>query len=145
PPRWRVVGALAAVPLLALLYGVVRIRAVDAQVAAAEKARVGIVQGNMSLLAKRRDRSEGLRRHLLETQKLQKQAPLDLVVWSETSVVNPMSEDRAYRWYTDLFARSLGVPLIFGGVLVRPVSDAREFVWFNSALVTDAQGEVRGR
>ena len=43
------------------------------------------------------------------------------------------------------FARALGVPAIFGAVLVRRVNDARRYVLFNSALITDATGTVKGR
>jgi apolipoprotein N-acyltransferase len=50
--------------LLAVVYGAVRMRQVDAEVARAPKARVGLVQANMSLMGKRRDLAEGLRRHL---------------------------------------------------------------------------------
>ncbi len=38
-----------------------------------------------------------------------------------------------------------GVPALVGSVLVRPVQDAREYVFFNSALSTDQSGEVTGR
>ncbi len=37
------------------------------------------------------------------------------------------------------------VPLLFGAVLVKKVSDAREYAYFNSALITDSSGHVRGR
>lgn len=144
-PRWRVVGALAAAPAMAAIYGLIRIPMVDAATAAAPKARVGIVQANMSLMGKRRDRSEGLRRHVELTRELQASGPLDLVVWSETSVMAPQDEEIAPSLYRNQFTASLGAPAIFGAVLVRRVEDARGYVLFNSALLSDGQGQVTGR
>ncbi len=145
PPRLRVVGGLASVIAVAALYGVVRMAQVDAAVAAAPKARIGIVQGNMSLMAKRRDKEEGLARHIELTRKLQEEGPLDLVVWSETSVAGATREEFAETWYENKFTRRLGVPVIFGAVLIREVDDVRRYVLFNSALISDAEGKIRGR
>lgn len=145
PTAWRKVLALAAVTALSVVYGAVRIPMVDAAERAAPKARVGIVQANMSLMGKRRDKSEGLRRHMELTRELQKEGPLDLVVWSETSVMAPQDEEIAPAVYRSQFAATLGAPAIFGAVLVRRVPDVREYVFFNSALLSDAKGEVAGR
>ena len=138
-------GGLAAVPVVAAGYGAVRIPQVDGSVASAPKVEVGVVQANMSLLGKRRDRQEGLRRHLALTEELKRQGPLDLVVWSETSVTGAVPEGTIEREYPRRFTRALGVPTIFGAVLVRPVDDERRYVLFNSALITDREGEIRGR
>lgn len=143
--RWKVAAALAAVPVLAGVYGAIRIPMVDAAVAAAPKARVGVVQANMSLMAKREDASEGLRRHMALTRELEKEGKLDLVVWSETSVMRAVNEKLAPVLYRMQFTRRLGVPAIFGGVLVREVNDARHYVLFNSALASDKSGDIVGR
>jgi apolipoprotein N-acyltransferase len=140
-PRWRVAAALAAAPLLAAIYGAVRIGQVDAVVRAAPKARVGVVQANMSLLGKRANKLEGLRRHMLLTRDLTQQGPLDLVVWSETSVMGARHE-RSFRDDYAQITQALGTPAIIGGVLVRDVTDAREFVLFNSALLSDGTGRI---
>lgn len=144
-PRAKLAAAWFAVPLLTALYGAVRIPMVDATTAAAPKARVGIVQANMSLMGKRRDKNEGLRRHLTLTRELQREAPLDLVVWSETSVMAPQQEEIAPLLYKRQFAQGLGTAAIFGAVLVRHVDDAREYVLFNSALLSNNAGDVVGR
>lgn len=143
-PNKRVL-ALAAVPVFAAIYGFIRIHQVDAQSAAADKVEVGLVQANMTLMGKRENKSEGLARHLRLTEELKAQGPLDLVVWSETSVMSAFLEDEADHKIRQLFARRLGVPALFGSVLARPVSDAREFALFNSALLTDDRGSVVGR
>jgi apolipoprotein N-acyltransferase len=143
-PR-RLALAAAAAPALAAIYGLIRIPMVDARSAAADKVEVGLVQANMSLMGKRKNKREGLDRHLRLTRALTAEAPLDLVVWSETSVMSAVQEDDADRALRRQFTTSLGIPALFGSVLVRPVSDAREYVLFNSALLTDASGKLVGR
>ena len=133
------------VPVVAAIYGFIRIPMVDARSAAADKLEVGLVQANMSLMGKRLNKREGLDRHLRLTQDLKRQAPLDLVVWSETSVMSAVREEEADHVLRQQFTRSLGVPALFGSVLVRPVEDAREYVLFNSALLTNKKGAVVGR
>jgi len=145
PANRRMVAALLAVPAVAAVYGLVRIHQVDARVAEAPKAQVGVVQANMSLMGKRHDPGEGLRRHLELTRSLVAQGPLDLVAWSETSVVSPAQEDMANFEYPARFTRLLGVPTIFGAVLYRDVPDERQYVLFNTALLADKSGQIRGR
>jgi apolipoprotein N-acyltransferase len=144
-PRWKTCAALALVPLVSVAYGALRIAQVDEDVARVEKIRVGVVQANMSLFAKRVDRSEGLVRHLDLTQQLNREKPLDLVVWSETSIAGAIAEGRAPEFYRGLFAEQLGIPTIFGGLMLRPVGDARKYVLYNSALLSDKSGTIVGR
>ena len=143
-PNKRVL-AVAAAPVLAAIYGFIRIPMVDARAAAADKLEVGLVQANMSLMGKRLNPHEGLDRHLRLTQELKAQGPLDLVVWSETSVMAAVREDEADAALRQQFTRRLGVPALFGSVLVRDVPDARQYVLFNSALLTNKRGSVVGR
>ncbi|MBN1607533.1 MAG: apolipoprotein N-acyltransferase [Polyangiaceae bacterium] len=145
PVSWRRVAGLSALVSVSLVYGAVRIPQVDAQVGSAPKATVGTVQADMSLFGKRRDKQEGLRRHLNLTRSLKEQGPVDLVVWSETSVVGAVEESAAEAVMPRMFTRAIGAPAIFGGVLARPVNDARRYVLFNSALVSDAQGNLVDR
>ncbi len=145
-PRWRLAATLVAVPAAAAAFGAVRIAQIDARTAEAPRGRVGIVQGNMSLMGKRKDRAEGLLRHLKLTKDLERtEGPLDLVVWSETSVAGARNEDTAFEDYERDVTRYVGVPLIFGAVLVRDVPDARRYVLWNTALITDRAGKVQGR
>src|SRR5690606_2253580 len=101
-------------------------------------------QANMGLLEKRTDRREGLRRHLNLTRKLRKEQAIDLVVWSETSVAGAIREGDADEHYRRTVTRRLGVPAIFGAVLVREVDDVRKYVLFNSALLSDERGSIVG-
>jgi apolipoprotein N-acyltransferase len=144
-PLRKLALACAAAPVISAIYGLVRVPMVDARSAAADKVEVGLVQANMSLMGKRKNKREGLERHLKLTEQLKKQGPLDLVVWSETSVMSAVQEDDVDRTLRGQFTRKLGVPALFGSVLVRQVQDAREYVLFNSALLTDKGGSVVGR
>lgn len=141
----RRIAMCAGILLVSALYGAVRIPQVDAKTAQAPHGRVGLVQANMSLEGKRLDQREGLRRHLNLTRELQHKGALDLVVWSETSVMSAVDERNAALQLSQRFASRLGVPALFGGVLVREVNDEREYVLFNSALLTDKKGDLVGR
>lgn len=142
---WRRIIAPAAVFVCALIFGWVRVAQVRRTMIAAPKATVGLVQANMSLYGKRHDMDEGLQRHLSLTRQLKEQHPLDLVVWSETSVMRPIEESETAAAVPQAFSRRLGVPALSGSVLVRLVPDEREYVFFNSAIATDGAGEVTGR
>jgi apolipoprotein N-acyltransferase len=136
------VGACFAAVAVALLFGFVRIPQVDARVAAAEPVKVGIVQGNMGLLAKREDPSEGLRRHLQTSAELKKRGA-DFVVWSESSVTMPMHEDLAPQMLKTRVGSRLDLPAIFGAVMYNR-KDKRE-LWYNVAVSTDRAGTVNAR
>jgi len=145
PQNWRLHLGLVAVVGLSLIYGILRIHAVHRSAFAAPKAHVGLVQANMSLFGKRHEMEEGLSRHLALTKALNDRRKLDLVVWSETSVMRPVEESNLSVDVPRSFANKLRVPALFGSVLVRPVDDERSYVFFNSALATDANGNVTGR
>lgn len=136
---------LLLTPVLFGVYGVVRMAQVDEAVAKAEKIRVGIVQANMALGEKRTDVSEGLRRHTRLTEKLREKHDLDLVVWPETSVAGAVDEDEAAKYYKARVTGRLHVPAIVGAVLTKPVDDERGNVFFNSALIADRSGRIKGR
>ncbi len=140
----RIIGAGVIAIGIALVYGAVRISMTNARVAKAPPVRVGYVQGNMGLMAKRENPGEGLRRHRQMTGELRDKG-VELVVWSETSATFPTREDLATKqnFYRDRFAASLRVPTIFGAVLYRVDPDRER--WFNTAIATDVKGEIRGR
>jgi apolipoprotein N-acyltransferase len=140
--RWRTPARLAAFPVGALIYAALRIPQVDATTRAAEHGTVGMVQANMGLMEKRQNRHEGLRRHLALTRELTDKQKLDLVVWSETSVMGAMQESEAGSIVERAFASRLGTPALFGAVLRREVNDVRGHVYFNSALLSDQSGHV---
>jgi apolipoprotein N-acyltransferase len=145
PKPWRLGAMMAVLLALSAGYGFVRIGEVDRSAAAAPKGRVGLVQANMGLMEKRADRGEGLRRHVELSERLIAQGPLDLIVWSETSVAGGVYEQDAEAVYRQLFTERLKVPVLFGALLARDVSDARRRTLFNSALMSDGRGHIVGR
>jgi apolipoprotein N-acyltransferase len=133
----------AGVLAVACLYGVLRIHAVDAAAAAAPAANVGVVQANMGLLEKRSSFDEGLHRHLSLSESLRK-AGADFVVWSETSAMRPVRDD-FYDHELRAVSSRIGLPAIFGAVIVKRVPDEREYVLYNSAVSSDVEGTIEGR
>jgi apolipoprotein N-acyltransferase len=145
PLRWQSLTPYALAPVVAAVYGAVRISQVDARAAAAPRGEVGVVQANMGLMEKRQAYEAGLMKHVQHTAELRDEKPMDLVIWSETAVMHAMPADEANTILPRYFTRKLGVPTIFGAVLFDRVDDARERAFYNSVLLADARGEIRGR
>lgn len=141
----RLLAFNAAMVLLSAVYGVVRMAQVDDDIAKAESGLVGVVQANMGLMQKRTDYHEGLRRHIELSQDLENEGPLDLIVWSETSVARGVYEDQAAEYYQRVLTSQLKTPVLFGALLLRDVDDARGTTLFNSALMSDPDGKIVGR
>jgi apolipoprotein N-acyltransferase len=125
-----------------LAFGALRIHSIDSLIAASPGVRVGLVQGNMGLSEKRVDPREGLRRHQDVTAELKKNG-IDFVVWSESAVTFAVPENMKESFMHDRVAQRLGIPAIFGAVLFRVDPDRER--WFNTALATDARGNVTSR
>lgn len=142
---WKRIVVFAAIPALAAGYGFLRIPMLEASIQKAPKLRVALVQANMSLLGKRSNPEESLDRHLSLTRGAMQAKPLDLVVWSETSIGGAVDERTANAHYEQRIGRELPIPTIFGAVLRTPVDDARKYTLSNSALVTNEEGSVVGR
>jgi apolipoprotein N-acyltransferase len=139
-PTLLIAGATVA---FACLYGLVRIRMVDAAAQAAPGATVGVVQANMGLIEKRSSFDEGMRRHLKLSAEMRDQGA-DFVVWSETSAMRPV-RDASYAEELRAVASRIGLPAVFGAVVVKPVADERDYVLYNTAVSSDAAGHVSGR
>jgi len=68
--------------------------------------------------------------------------PVDLVAWSETSVMDAfVTLDRRFDRRSSMgpFARQVGVPILFGGVVV---VDARRNLFMNGAILISVTGEI---
>ena len=126
------------------MFGLVRIGQIDARAAAAPPVHVGVVQGNLGLFQKREDPGEGLRRHLRLTGEL-KEKGVELVVWSESSVTFAVPEQMKDDFMKRNVGQKLGVPAIFGAVLIRPPQAKDRERWFNTALSSDSRGNVTAR
>ena len=131
--------ALASV-IFTLAYGAYRIHEVETEMAAASKVRVGLVQTNMGIFDKREDPREGHYRHIEQSLELEREGALDLLVWPES----------AYHYTIPESVKNVGVrvrgpvrsPLLFGGIATRGEGD--EFRYFNTAYLTDQDGEILG-
>jgi apolipoprotein N-acyltransferase len=141
----RVVGAGLAIPALALAYGVVRMRAVEAKSAAAEKIQIGVVQPNLALF----DRKQSIPLHLRMTRELRDEG-VGLVVWSEAAISRAFPDEGYEEAVHRGLSRALGVPTILGTTLYRKgqpdaTGHRQRGTFFNTALFADEKGVVTGR
>ena len=138
-PAWRALAALAAVVALVLCYGESRIRALDRQVAGAEKLSVGLIQTNRGA----GDRLDNPDLSLLEYREMSRalvQArPLDLVVWPEGICQLNLASSREGRLP---FLGDLATPVLTGAILRQANDD--QVRTCNTALLTDATGRILG-
>ncbi|WP_437683013.1 apolipoprotein N-acyltransferase [Sorangium sp. So ce131] len=141
-PLSRVLLAVGvAVPALAAVYGVVKMRSVDAAISGAEPIKVGIVQPNLALF----DRRNAEKIHLSRTRELASQGA-GLVVWSEAGVPRSFRESSYKREVQRSLTSRLGVPTVVGTVIHRlPAAANERGVSFNTALMAGADGEILGR
>ena len=140
-------GAAALLVAAALLFGHIRMRQVDALIAAAPRLEVGLVQPNFAYTADGETTQEEALRQLAalqqESQRLER-AGAELIVWTEGAY--PVTLPRAFA--ADFPPESLGhirrgfsTPVIIGGdTLEDGAEDA-----YNSALLLDRNGKAVGR
>jgi apolipoprotein N-acyltransferase len=133
-------GAAAALALAAsLAFGALRLAALERAVADAPALRVGIVQGNADVLAKRRDPERMHELYLAETRELLAAGPVDLVVWPETVYTRGIQGPLPVAGYP--IRRDLDVPLLFGAASIRESGGRR--LEYNSAFLIGADGAIR--
>jgi apolipoprotein N-acyltransferase len=128
-------GLLA--PIAGAAYGALRLRQVDAMIAAAPSVKVGVAQGNLPLVT----RAGGVEVHRRLTEKLRDEGA-NLVVWSEGSVPDVFDE-ATYKSTAERVTRGLEVPVIFGATVRRRTDGLSRDL--NSALYTDFDGRILGR
>ncbi|MCB9549028.1 MAG: apolipoprotein N-acyltransferase [Myxococcales bacterium] len=172
PRPHRVTIATAVMVAGALIYGGVRIAQLDARVAAAEKLKIGLVEGDVGIfLTETRERREN---HLLINQHLSAKAEAEgaeLIIWSESAfrarqllrsatrftpsqrpLVASAAEDRANNTPIEdrlTPIRGFHTPLIFGSTSVEPDTEPRwkgdhNYLPRNTAWLLDADGNVAG-
>ncbi len=148
PRRARVpVAAAGLIVAAALVFGAVRMRQVDALIAAAPHLKIGLVQPNFAYAA---DGEFSREEALHELDALQSQSRrlqglgAQLVVWSEGSYPVALPRDFAADFEPDSLAhirRGITVPVIIGvSTADSDLDDA-----YNSALLLDRDGVVAGR
>jgi apolipoprotein N-acyltransferase len=135
-------GGVVLAWLLAVGYGAYRIHEVDERSAAAPKLSIGIVQADMGLMAKRSDPMEGLRRHIEQSEQLQREHKLDLIVWPETAFAWFMPEGLKDASEVMPIGTRIRTPLLFGGLARREVNGRKRP--FNTAFLADKDGTLLG-
>jgi len=136
----RAVWALSAASLvLTLAYGAVRIGQVEAAMAEAPELRLGIVQVNMGIFAKRSEAEEGQRRHVEQSLELEEQhGELDLIVWPESAYI--LTLPRRLPFSGDEIRKEVKSPILFGGLSADYVEGRRRD--YNTAFMMNAEGDV---
>ncbi len=140
--RWKPLAAPLAFWALAIPYGGWRMKQVDADARARPALRVGIVQQNLGLMEKRFDPYLALERHLAASRELEARG-VDLLVWSESALAFRIPEgvqnirDAIPPW-------DLRTPTLFGALSVRGEDERGRLRLYNTAFMTDAQGNMRG-
>jgi apolipoprotein N-acyltransferase len=141
-PR-RVWLAAAAALLAAWGYGAARIQLIERSLADAPALRVGVVQGNLEVLEKRREPERVHRSYLEQTRELLASESggrgLDLLVWPETVYSRGLAGPLPIAG--DAIRAELRAPLLFGAATVRTEAGRRRK--FNSALLIGADGAIR--
>lgn len=114
PGMGRILTVLVAIPPAAVAYGAARL-SVDTP--RADTLRVGLIQGNVPQDEKweASARIRILDAHEEATREAARQGAR-LVVWPESSVPLPLTEEPSYRLRLESLARSLGVDLLVGSV-----------------------------
>jgi apolipoprotein N-acyltransferase len=135
-PSWTLAGLAV---LAAFAYGTARVGAISRSLADAPSLRVGLVQGNLGVLEKRREAALVHRRYLEQTRELLPGSELDLVVWPETVYIRGLKGPLPISGQT--IREELRVPLLFGAATVRSLEGRRRI--FNSALLIGADGVIR--
>ena len=132
--------ALAALLAAVLVYGQLRIRAVDRQAAAAEKLTIGLIQSNRGAGDMRQDLEKLLREHQEMSRTLSAGRPLDLIVWPEGVLgIRLMSHTGS------LPPAALGdthTATLFGAVLHIGANETA--LPYGSALLADGSGRILG-
>jgi apolipoprotein N-acyltransferase len=142
-------SALVATALLAaaLIFGAVRMRQVDAILAHAPRLRVGLVQPNFAYtMDGQLTQAEAVRQltALQEQSRRLERAGAQLVVWSEGSYPVALPRDFSADFAPEslgMIRRDLGIPAVIGAVMYDQVHDDA----FNSAILLDVDGRVKGR
>lgn len=137
--RARVLIALAG-PAVMALFGAIRVRAVEREIAAAPKVRVAIVQGNLPQSGSTLYRTAAIHRDA--TLRLEAEHELDLVVWPETALHGALDPDMLQSTLHRLTAPEGGRARV-AAPIVTGVFVQRRAALSNSALLF-ADDAVRG-
>ncbi len=138
--------AAGGILIAALLFGAVRMRQVDAQVARAPQLKIGLVQPNFAYAVSGDfSRDEALREldALQEQSQRLDKAGAQLIVWSEGSYPVALPRDFAHDFPVEslgMIRRGFDAAVMIGANTIDPLRE----VAYNSALLLDQHGAVVG-
>jgi len=129
---------------LSWIYGELRIRQLDVNVAHAKKVRIAVVQGNIEQTLKwdPRYQAASVQTYLNLTRMGQKQSP-DLVVWPETATPFYFLHDAELSLTVLKGIRDFKCDFMIGSPAYEPKGG--RIGYFNSAYLIDSKGSVLGR
>ena len=138
--RLRVALPATAVVALAatLIYGALRIEAIEARDAAAPKLRTAIVQANVGAASKHERPGDGIRRYRRMTEEAMAMPGVGLVVWPESGLNRAVTPQVTN--LTGQVAREVRTSMIVGALRAAP-GEKRRRIW-NSALAVAPGGDI---
>lgn len=141
-PSLRRVGLAIGTFLALLVYGLVRLPAVDARTERARTIKVAIVQTNLGARDKQAKAAEFIRRHqVMSKEAIARHPDLDLIVWPESAYNSWIS--RATKSVADKVTSEINKPVIFGALTFDDTKN-RDFPdAYNTAVLTSSTGDVR--
>jgi apolipoprotein N-acyltransferase len=140
PFPFRPVAVFAAVIVLVLAYGTLRVYTVDKNASAAEKLTVGLVQTNRGGEEKYKDRDRFLREHIEMSRQLIAAGTIDLIVWPENTLTADLTS-REGQLPPDVLG-NLRTPILFGAISRINGDDGTRL--YNSAVLVNGTGQIIG-
>ena len=126
-----------------LVYGLVRLPAVDAKTQVAKRLNVGLVQTNIGARDKAGDREEFIARHVQMSKEIVASHPeVELIVWPE-SAYNHLLQ-RAQKNVAYEVTGDIGRPVLFGVLTYGTAANGTDNEIFNSVALASATGDVLG-
>ena len=119
-------------------YGAFSVRGLDTKLQTEPVLTVGVIQANVDVVEKQSERALSHRRHLVRSRALESEGPLDLLIWPETSYLQPLPHEIPTS-SGSLVRADLDSPLLFGAVTAEVGGGRRRY---NSALLVDQAGAI---
>ncbi len=128
------VSALMIISLY--IYGWIRVPLDDDDVSA-DKLRVGIIQGNMTIDVKWKPGNLNLNfQRYFDLSRLAASEDAELIIWPETAIPEYVLQKKTYRELITSFVDSIGVPVL-AGIPFYKVVGPDEYIFFNSAVMVE--------
>jgi len=130
-----------AIGVFTVVYGLIRLPAVDAVTAGADKLTVGMVQTNLGPHEKTTSPAQFMRQHLdMSLELVRRRRDLDLLVWPESVYDGLIRKDGSQPANQAIAA--LGTPTIMGALTIDDANHHGEAKYFNSIVLISGKGEL---